>query len=91
MLPPSDLVLDLASASGCSAYDCEYVALARHLDVKLITTDKQILQSFPETAIIPPVPSNALDSWKMKLVELFQEVITCQPQPSGYPKKKETC
>lgn len=51
MLPPSDLVLDLASASGCSAYDCEYVALARHLDVKLITTDKQILQSFPETAI----------------------------------------
>lgn len=51
ILPPSDLVLDLAAASGCSAYDCEYVALARHLGVKLVTVDSQVLRSFPETAI----------------------------------------
>lgn len=51
ILPPSDLVLDLVAASDCSAYDCEYVALARHLDVKLVTVDKEILESFPETAI----------------------------------------
>ena len=51
ILPPSDLVLDLVAASDCSAYDCEYVALARHLDVKLVTTDRKILQNFPETAI----------------------------------------
>lgn len=51
ILPPSDLVLDLVSESDCSAYDCEYVALARHLNVKLITGDHKILRNFPETAI----------------------------------------
>jgi len=51
MLPPSDLVLDLVAASDCSAYDCEYVALAKHLNVKFITADKRICQIFPETAI----------------------------------------
>ena len=51
ILPPSDLVLDLVAASDCSAYDCEYVALAKHLDIKLVTSDHKILQSFPETAV----------------------------------------
>jgi len=51
ILPPSDLVLDLAAASNCSAYDCEYVALAKHLSVKLVTSDNEILRSFPETAV----------------------------------------
>ncbi|UCE39914.1 MAG: type II toxin-antitoxin system VapC family toxin [Candidatus Aminicenantes bacterium] len=51
ILPPSELVLDLVAASDCSAYDCEYVALARHLDVKLVTSDQKILQNFPEIAI----------------------------------------
>ena len=51
ILPPSDLVLDLAAASNCSAYDCEYVALAKHLDIKLLTGDNEILRSFPETAV----------------------------------------
>ena len=51
ILPLSNLVLDLVAASDCSAYDCEYVALARHLNVKLVTADKKILQNFPETAM----------------------------------------
>jgi predicted nucleic acid-binding protein len=51
ILPPSDLVLDLVAESDCSAYDCEYVALARHLKVKLVTSDHKILRNFPETAI----------------------------------------
>ncbi len=51
ILPPSDLMLDLVAASDCSAYDCEYVALARHLNIKLVTGDNKILRSFPETAI----------------------------------------
>jgi predicted nucleic acid-binding protein len=50
ILPPSDLVLDLVATSDCSAYDCEYVALARHLNVKLLTGDHKILRNFPETA-----------------------------------------
>ena len=44
-------VLRLAKNSGCSAYDCEFVTLARHLQVKLITQDKQILMQFPQYAI----------------------------------------
>jgi predicted nucleic acid-binding protein len=51
ILPPSDLVLDLVAISDCSAYDCEYVALARHLNVKLVTSDQKILQNFPDTAV----------------------------------------
>ena len=43
-------VLKLAQASQCSAYDCEFVALARYLNVKLITQDKQIMVQFPQYA-----------------------------------------
>jgi predicted nucleic acid-binding protein len=43
-------VIELAAASGCSAYDCEFVALAQALGVPLVTSDRQLLQSFPETA-----------------------------------------
>ncbi len=41
-------ILKLAQTSQCSAYDCEFVALARYLNVKLITQDKQILAQFPQ-------------------------------------------
>jgi predicted nucleic acid-binding protein len=51
ILPPSDLVLDLVAATDCSAYDCEYVALAQHLKVKLVTSDKKVIRNFPDTAI----------------------------------------
>jgi len=43
-------VMPLAEKSGCSAYHCEFVALARHLDVPLVTADKKILTQFPDTA-----------------------------------------
>lgn len=44
-------VLDLVSQSRCSAYDCEFVALARTLDMQLVTEDRQILRDFAGTAI----------------------------------------
>ena len=44
-------VLKLAAQSRCSAYDCEFVALARELNIPLVTTDKQILSDFPDTAM----------------------------------------
>jgi predicted nucleic acid-binding protein len=49
----STFVLQLALRSGCSAYDCEFVALALDLDVPLITTDRQVLKAFPDTAVSP--------------------------------------
>lgn len=48
---PSVSVLSLTDSSTCSAYDCEFVALARQLSVKLITEDKKILAEFPGVAI----------------------------------------
>ncbi|HUU37809.1 MAG TPA: type II toxin-antitoxin system VapC family toxin [Candidatus Desulfaltia sp.] len=44
-------ILKLATGSRCSAYDCEFVALANELNIPLMTTDKQILADFPETAV----------------------------------------
>lgn len=44
-------VLSLSHSSGCSAYDCEFVNLAKDLDALLVTQDKKVLRSFPETAI----------------------------------------
>lgn len=43
-------ILKLAVGSRCSAYDCEFVALARELSIPLVTTDKQILADFPDAA-----------------------------------------
>ena len=47
----SEAVLNLVRRSHCSAYDCEYVALAQDLGVPLVTADKQVLRAFPKTAV----------------------------------------
>lgn len=47
-------VLELARSSGCSAYDCEYAALAMQLGVKLVTMDARLLKAFPKNAL--PLP-----------------------------------
>lgn len=47
----SEQVLALADHSGRSAYDCEFVAVAQTLGVPLVTSDRQILGSFPAIAI----------------------------------------
>jgi predicted nucleic acid-binding protein len=47
----SDTVLRLAESSGCSAYDCEYVALAQRLGCRLVTRDEKLLSAFPEVAV----------------------------------------
>lgn len=44
-------VLQLVGESTCSAYDCEFVALARDLNVRLLTVDKQIVKQFPNEGI----------------------------------------
>ncbi len=47
----SSAVLQIAQASGCSAYDAEYVALARELGTRLMTSDRELLQKFPDIAV----------------------------------------
>jgi predicted nucleic acid-binding protein len=47
----SEKTISLATQSGCSAYDCEFVALAIDLNAPLVTVDKKILAKFPDVAI----------------------------------------
>jgi predicted nucleic acid-binding protein len=49
----STAVLRLSEQSRCSAYDCEFVAVAQDLGVPLITQDQQILRDFPSDAMLP--------------------------------------
>jgi hypothetical protein len=48
---PLAAVLGLAVGSSCSAYDCEFVALAQDLGAPLVTVDRQVLASFPGVAV----------------------------------------
>ena len=47
----SSAVLELVRDSDCSAYDCEFIALAIKLNTKLVTVDKKLLREFPTRAI----------------------------------------
>ena len=44
-------ILTLVNESKCSAYDCEFVALAQQLNVKLVTEDKKIISEFKDIAV----------------------------------------
>ena len=44
-------VLRLVAGSTCSAYECEFVALAQDLNIPLVTVDKRILEQFPKYTI----------------------------------------
>jgi len=46
----SSQVLTLVDKSSRSSYDCEFIALAHHLNTPLITQDKKLLREFPSTA-----------------------------------------
>ena len=50
-LVTSSEVLALASTSRRSAYDCEFIAVARQLNRKVVTSDKPLVASFPEDTI----------------------------------------
>ena len=47
----SSSVFDCVNSSRRSAYDCEFVALALDLGIKLVTTDEPVVSEFPNTAI----------------------------------------
>lgn len=43
-------VLRLSRESNCSAYDCEYVALADFLALEFVTADRKLAKAFPSRA-----------------------------------------
>lgn len=43
-------VLELVSGSRCSAYDCEFMALANSIGTILVTEDRELLKAFPIVA-----------------------------------------
>ncbi len=47
----SNRVLELVRDSDCSAYECEFIALALQLDVKLVTMDAKLRRAFPARTI----------------------------------------
>jgi predicted nucleic acid-binding protein len=47
----SSRVLRLAASSGCSAYDCEFVALALDLGVPLVTEDRALIERFKPAVV----------------------------------------
>jgi len=47
----SKAVLELVRDSDCSAYDCEFIALADRLKVKLVTMDAKLLKAFPKRTV----------------------------------------
>ena len=47
----SQAVLELVRDSNCSAYDCEFIALAIKLNTKMVTEDKKLLRAFPNRAM----------------------------------------
>ncbi|MCY7388021.1 MAG: type II toxin-antitoxin system VapC family toxin [Burkholderiales bacterium] len=49
--PMAKNVLTLAKESGCTAYDCEFIATAKALGCALVTGDKALLKAFPAVAI----------------------------------------
>jgi predicted nucleic acid-binding protein len=51
----SPRVLELVRDSDCSAYDCEFVALAMGLGVKLVTHDARLRKAFPKHTL--PLPA----------------------------------
>jgi len=47
----SEDVLQLVSVSSCSAYDCEFISLAKSFNNKLHITDKKLISEFPDLTI----------------------------------------
>lgn len=48
--PDSRRVLELVQASDCSAYDCEFIALAEALGTTVVTMDAKLIRAFPGVA-----------------------------------------
>ena len=55
---PHDRVIETALECGLTAYDAEFVVLARTLGVPLATSDREILEGAPDVAL------SVRDAWE---------------------------
>ena len=51
IMPANEKILELIAESDCTAYDCEFIALAKQLGIPVVTADKQLLRQFSDWAI----------------------------------------
>lgn len=51
VIPSNEEILELINDSNCTAYDCEFIAIAKQVNIKLVTADQQLLKQFPNYAI----------------------------------------
>lgn len=58
---PSQDILGLVHESPCSAYDAEFIALAKRFNTKLITSDQKVIRSFPILVfrLLKPTPDGS--------------------------------
>jgi predicted nucleic acid-binding protein len=48
---PAEQILKLVLASECTAFECEYLALALDLEVPLVTRNEKLSSAFPKVAL----------------------------------------
>jgi predicted nucleic acid-binding protein len=46
-------IMEVIVNSNCSAYDCEFIVLAKKLATKVITYNKKLIEEFPDLALTP--------------------------------------
>jgi predicted nucleic acid-binding protein len=51
--PSGDAVLEAAAARKISAYDAQFVVAATDLGIRLVTSDRRLLQACPDIAMSP--------------------------------------
>ena len=51
IMPANEKILELIAESDCTAYDCEFITLAKQLGIQVVTADKQLVRQFPDWAI----------------------------------------
>jgi len=52
-LPSFDVVLDLAFEADATPYDCQFVAVARGMGLRLLSHDRRLRRSFPDSVLDP--------------------------------------
>jgi len=52
-LPSFDAVLELSFGSEATPYDCQFVAVAQGLGLRLLSQDRRLRRSFPDAVLDP--------------------------------------